>query len=47
MPKDWGRLRATPDLDRVLESREDRLHDRLRYVFRSESGRLADRTART
>jgi pyridoxamine 5'-phosphate oxidase len=36
LPKDWGGYALRPIWIEFWESREDRLHDRLRYVFRSE-----------
>jgi pyridoxamine 5'-phosphate oxidase len=36
LPKDWGGYAVRPVWIEFWESREDRLHDRLRYVFRSE-----------
>jgi len=36
LPKDWGGYALRPVWIEFWESREDRLHDRLRYVFRSE-----------
>ena len=38
MPKDWGGYALRPSWIEFWESREDRLHDRLRYVWRSPSG---------
>ncbi len=35
MPKDWGGYSLRPIWIEFWENREDRLHDRLRYVFRS------------
>jgi pyridoxamine 5'-phosphate oxidase len=35
MPKDWGGYALRPIWIEFWEHREDRLHDRLRYVFRS------------
>jgi pyridoxamine 5'-phosphate oxidase len=36
LPKDWGGYALRPIWIEFWESREDRLHDRLRYTFRSE-----------
>ncbi len=36
LPKDWGGYAVRPVWIEFWEGREDRLHDRLRYVFRSE-----------
>ena len=38
LPKDWGGYALRPSWIEFWESREDRLHDRLRYVWRPPSG---------
>jgi pyridoxamine 5'-phosphate oxidase len=38
MPKDWGGYALRPTWIEFWENREDRLHDRLRYTWRQQSG---------
>jgi pyridoxamine 5'-phosphate oxidase len=45
LPADWGGYALRPRWIEFWESREDRLHDRLRYVRRSEGGWRIERLA--
>jgi pyridoxamine 5'-phosphate oxidase len=45
MPPDWGGYAVRPRWIEFWESREDRLHDRLRYVRRREGGWRIERLA--
>jgi pyridoxamine 5'-phosphate oxidase len=45
LPSDWGGYALRPDWIEFWESREDRLHDRLRYVRRREGGWRLERLA--
>ncbi len=45
LPPDWGGYGIRPDWIEFWENREDRLHDRLRYVRRSQGGWRLERLA--
>src|SRR5438128_8266383 len=45
LPSDWGGYALRPDWIEFWENREDRLHDRLRYVRRREGGWRMERLA--
>jgi len=45
LPSDWGGYALRPDWIEFWENREDRLHDRLRYVRRREGGWRLERLA--
>ncbi len=45
LPSDWGGYGLRPDWIEFWENREDRLHDRLRYVRRREGGWRLERLA--
>jgi pyridoxamine 5'-phosphate oxidase len=45
LPKDWGGYALTPRWIEFWESREDRLHDRIRYVHRAGGGWRMERLA--
>jgi len=45
LPSDWGGYALHPDWIELWENREDRLHDRLRYVRRREGGWRLERLA--
>src|SRR5205807_10442785 len=45
LPSDWGGYALRPDCIEYWENREDRLHDRLRYVRRREGGWRMERLA--
>jgi pyridoxamine 5'-phosphate oxidase len=45
LPTDWGGYTMRPDWIEFWESRADRLHDRLRYVRRSQGGWRLERLA--
>ena len=45
LPADWGGYGIRPDWIEFWENREDRLHDRLRYVRRREGGWRLERLA--
>jgi pyridoxamine 5'-phosphate oxidase len=45
LPRDWGGFALTPRWIEFWENREDRLHDRLRYVRRPGGGWRVERLA--
>ncbi|HET7466019.1 MAG TPA: pyridoxamine 5'-phosphate oxidase [Candidatus Dormibacteraeota bacterium] len=45
LPRDWGGYALTPRWIEFWENREDRLHDRLRYVKRTGGGWRVERLA--
>jgi pyridoxamine 5'-phosphate oxidase len=45
MPDNWGGFRLRPDIFEFWQHREDRLHDRLRYMARAGGGWVIERLA--
>jgi len=45
LPREWGGYALRPRWIEFWESREDRLHDRLRYVLRSNGAWRIERLA--